>query len=395
MSSTEEAGAGSFRITLAVALVGLSGAWNAGNVGPVASELASEFDVSLAIIGVLAGTLYLGSVILGLLVAAQIGERTGLLRGLKLSCAMLVVGNLLFAIAPVFVGLAAGRVIVGLSFALTNTLGAVWARNSGGVRLLGVFGGSIQLGIALALLIGSGLADLGVDWRVGFVISAALGAVAYVAIPRGDAAGPSPRPHGTGFLAAALRRARVYRLAMLFISLFGVPMILSAWLIEYLSREGDIATAVAGVVAFLLFGLSAAVRVFGAQLQQRGVPHTVLGGALGLAAIGMAALTLDPVLAVAFVAVVLLAFGFGIPYATALSEAQDLYPEAPGEPVALMTLAALVPPVVAIPVVGHAIAKGDGDVAFGILAVFVVVATIANLRRTGIPLTETETEPPS
>jgi hypothetical protein len=121
----------------------------------------------------------------------------------------------------------------------------------------------------------------------------------------------------------------------------------------------------------------------------------ILGGALGLAAIGMAALALDPVVAVAFAAVVLLAFGFGVPYATALSEAQDLYPAAPGEPVALMTLAALVPPVVAIPVVGHAIAGGDGDVAFGILAVFVVLATLANLRRTGIPLAATDERPPS
>ncbi|MEO8092066.1 MAG: MFS transporter, partial [bacterium] len=291
----------------------------------------------------------------------------------------------------IFVGLAVGRILPGLAFALMNTLGAVWARNAGGVRLVGIFGASIQLGIALALLSGSALSDLGVDWRVGFVISAALGAAAFVAIPRDAEAHPPPR-HNTGFLSAALRHARVYRLALLFMSIYGVPMILSAWLIEYLSRDGDVATALAGVVAFALFGLSAAVRVFGAQLEERGVPHGLIGGALGLAAIGLAALALEPVAAVAFAGVVLLAFGFGIPYATALTEAQDLYPEEPSEPVALMTLAALVPPIAAIPVIGHALAHGDGDLAFGIVAAFLVVATLANLRRTGIALTAPSTD---
>jgi hypothetical protein len=127
--------------------------------------------------------------------------------------------------------------------------------------------------------------------------------------------------------------------------------------------------------------------VFGAQLKQRGVPHVVLGGSLVLAAIGMAVLAFEPAEAAAFAAVVLIAFGFGVPYATALTEAQALYPRAPGEPVALMTFAALVPPIVAIPIIGHALARGEGPLAFGLLGAFLVVATVANLRQTGIPLT--------
>jgi DHA1 family inner membrane transport protein len=385
------AGPGSRRVAVAVALLGLSGAWNAGNVGPVADEIAHDLDVSLAAVGLLAGSFFLGSCAVGLLFAAQLGERLGLGRGLRLACAMLVAGNLLFAVSPDFAALAIGRVLPGLAFALMNTLGAVWARNSGGLRLLGVFGASIQLGIALALLLGSGLSDLGVDWRVGFAISAALGAAAFVAIPAGAQAPPAPK-RDSGFLAAALRHARVYRLSLLFISIYGVPMILSAWLIEYLLLEGGVAKSPAGAISFLLFGLSAAVRVVGARLQQQGVRHGLLCGSLGLAAVGLAALTLDPSVAVAFAGVVLLGVGFGIPYATALSEAQDLYPPAPSEPVALMTLAALIPPIVAIPVVGNALDNGHGELSFGLLAAFVVLAALANLRRTGIPLTAASAE---
>ena len=167
-----------------------------------------------------------------------------------------------------------------------------------------------------------------------------------------------------------------------------MPLTLSAWLVEYLAREGDATTTAAGVASFLLFGLSAATRLLGAQLQQRGLPHRLLGGALGLAAIGLAAIAFEPAIAVAFAAVVVLAVGFGIPYATALSEAQALYPSAPTEPVALMTLAALIPPAIVIPLFGHALSRGDGEIVVWGLAVFVALATVANLRRTGIPLTE-------
>ena len=82
----------------------------------------------------------------------------------------------------------------------------------------------------------------------------------------------------------------------------------------------------------------------------------------------------------------LIAFGFGIPYATALTEAQSLYPGGPGEPVALMTFAALVPPIVAIPLIGHALRAGR-PARVRILAAFPCLAAVANLTRTGIPLT--------
>lgn len=380
----------SMRVTVTVALIALSGAWNAGNVGPVASELATEFDVSLAIIGTLAGTLFFGANVLGLLFAAQIGEAIGLVRALRVACALVVAGNLLFALTPIFAGLAVGRILPGLGFALTTTVGIVWARDVGGVRLVGVFGASIQLGIALALLTGSLLADSGIDWRVGFLISATLGALAFAAIPPDAVSNPLPERRSQGFLKLAFRSTRVYRLALMFISIYGVPMILGAWLIEYLSSDGDVSKTVAGFSSFLLFGLSAVARAYGATLKQKGYGHTFLAGTLGLAAVGLAFVAFDPVAAAAFASAVLLAVGFGIPYATALTEAQDLYPEEPAEPLALMTLIALLLPIIVIPVVGHAISRGSGDVAFGLLALFLVVAAFANLKRTGIPLTAGE-----
>jgi MFS family permease len=374
-------------VTAAVALMALSGAWNAGNVGPVASELASEFDVSLALIGALAGTLFFGANVVALVFAPAIGEATGLVRALRLACGLIVAGNLIFALSPVFGGLAIGRILPGIGFAITTTVGIVWARHVGGIRLLGVFGASIQLGIALALLTGSLLADAGVDWRVGFVVSAALAAVAYVAIPGDAQSPPLPERRSAGFLSLALRSSRVYRLALMFISIYGVPMILGAWMIEYLSSEGDVGKSIAGFSSFLLFGMSAVARAWGAGLEQRGLGHALLCGALALAGAGLALIAFEPVAAAAIVGALLIATGFGIPYATALTEAEDLYPEEPAEPLAFMTLIALLLPIFVIPLVGHAIARGSGDIAFGLLAAFLALAAVANLKKTGFPLT--------
>lgn len=378
------------RVVAAVALVGLSGAWNGGNVGPVASQISAEFDVSLAAVGLLSGTIFLGSVVVGLLFAAQLGDRAGLLRGLRLACLGLAIGNAIFALSPDFAGLAVARVLPGLAFALVNVLGAVYARQAGGVRLIGVFGAAIQLGIAGALVVGSVLVDLGADWRVGFAISALLGALALATLPRTETPGSDLPKRRPGFLRAALGRARVWRLALLFVAVYGVPLTLSAWIVEYLVRDGGVKTGIAGALSFLLFALAAAMRLTGAQLQQRGAGHLALAATLGFSALGLALLAVDPSTPFALIAVVAMGIGFAIPYATMMTEAQQLFPDAPSEPLALMTLAALIPPIVAIPLVGQALDDGNGEVAMLALAAFLVVATLLNLRRSGIPLTAPE-----
>jgi predicted MFS family arabinose efflux permease len=81
-----------------------------------------------------------------------------------------------FAASPLFSGLLLGRVLVGLRAGFAFVVGPIMvARTSGGLRLLGLFGGAVTLSIALALEIGGVLQDVGLDWRIGFVISAIVG----------------------------------------------------------------------------------------------------------------------------------------------------------------------------------------------------------------------------
>jgi predicted MFS family arabinose efflux permease len=381
----EAAGKGakpSARVVAAAALVPLSAAWNAGNVGPVAGEIASDFDRSLGLVGAVTGSVFFGVSIVTLFFAARLSGRIGLVPALRLAMALVIGGNALIALTPGFGGLAGGRVVVGVAFALGSALGVVWVRQVGGVRLLGVFGASIQLGIAGALAVGSLLSHTGVDWRVSFVVSAALGVVALAVLPAHGRHEPTTGATGH-FLRAALRNPRVYRTAFLFMAVYGVPMILGAWLVEYLVSDADLAKAAAGALGFVLFGITAAARFGGARLRARGVPRVAVVATLGLAPLGLVALALDPTLPLVLAAMILIAVGLGSPYATMLDEAQALYPQDRARVIALMTVCGRMTPAIAIPLVGHALGRGDGALAFGAVGAFVALALLANLRGGG------------
>jgi MFS family permease len=370
-----------------IAFLGLSSAWNAGNVGPVASELAREFGTTLVTIGVLTGTVFFAGNLVFLAVAARVAERIGVITALRIACISTALGNVVLAVTPGAAGLGVGRLIAAVSLAWVAALAPVYARQVGGVLLIGIFGASIQLGIAGGLIVGSVLANQGVDWRVGFVVSAAVGIVA-LALLHGVTVAREPLKRTRGFLRAAVGKLRVYRLALLFISVYGIPVILGAWLVQYLTDEGGLRAAVAGALSFVLFATSATMRFVGAEMQKRGTPHVVLASFLGLAAGGMVLLVIESSLALAVPAVLALGAGFALPYAVMLLEGQRLFPREPAEPLALLTMVALAPPIFVIPLIGLALDDGKGEIAFGILAAFLAFATLVNLRPSGRPVAD-------
>lgn len=361
--------------------------WAAGNIGPISAELAAEFDVSLGAVGLLSGTLFLGTSIVVLLLAPFVSERLGLVGALQLAAITVVAGNVLFAVAPSFGFLVGGRVLAGVGLALVSGLGPVYARQLGGLRAVGMFGAGIQLGIAGALLVGAVLVDLGAGWRVGIAVSALIGAMP-LAFLRPGAAAAARHGHVPGFAQAAARSPWVFRLALMFVAIYGVPLVLAAWLVPYLTGpDGNVAHGIAGVLSFILFGVSAAGRFGGAALEQRGVRHSLLAVSLVLSAAGVFAIATEPAVGVALPATVAIGLGVAIPYAMMLASAQRLFPAEPEAPVAQLTLLALCFPVVVIPVLGAALDSGDGAIGFAALAGFLLLATVANLRPADRPVT--------
>jgi MFS family permease len=364
----------------AVFLVALGAAWSVGNVGAVVDQLTTEFDISLATVGLLSGTLLLGFSIPGTLLAPKIGERIGIVRTMIVAVVLGAAGNLIFAASPVFAGLVVGRAVTGFGLGMAVVAGPVFAGATAGVTRVALFGAAIQLGAAGGLGLGAILGDLGVDWRLTFVLSAAVGLTAIPFLVKRKDISYEPRGGG-GFLRLALRSGRVWRLAALFVSIFSVPLILGSWLVHYLNVDQGFAAATAGALSFIMFGVSAAAREGGGMLAKRGFSPTLLvGGAAFLAAAGLALLALESSVALASVAVIAAGIGFALPYGSAVAQAQRLYPSEPSDPVALVTLVGSAIPVPLVPLIGALLDDGYGEGVFLALAAIVAVAGALNLR---------------
>jgi nitrate/nitrite transporter NarK len=178
-----------------------------------------------------------------------------------------------------------------------------------------------------------------------------------------------------------LRNLGLCRVGLVYVGSFGIQLIVGAWLIHYLTQGDGIAVSLAGLLAFVMFGVSALARDLGGTLSARGVSAVVLVGiAPLLAATGLAMIAVDRSFAVALPAVVLMGIGFSTPYAVMMDEAQRLFPQEPLAPITLLQLGANAVPMIAIPIVGAALAAGSGDTALVALAAFCALGGIANLR---------------
>jgi predicted MFS family arabinose efflux permease len=360
-------------------LLGLGVGWGAGNVGPVVLQLGAQFHTTLAAVGLLSGTVYFAAVMVATPFAVPLAGRVGVVRTTAVAAVVMAAGNAVFAAGPVFAGLLLARVLVGVGCAFALIAGPVMARVLGGLRLLGLFGGSITLGIAVALGLGSALDDAGVNWRVGFIISAAVCLLPLLVLPAAVQGTPSARPD-RAFIRAALATPATWRLLALFVAANGVPLIVGAWLVAYLTRDVDLRAALAGVLAFVVFGLTTVVRPIGGRLARRAQRYGLLAGVGSLlAAAGLLALAASSSWLAAGAAVLLMGVGFALPYAVMMDAAQQLFPDRATTTLARIQTGPNVVPIFVIPLVGAAIDNGHAPLAFVALAAFVAAAGAVNL----------------
>ncbi len=376
--------AGGTRDLIGFGLFGGAAAWNSGDVGPAAAAIADDLGVSLAAVGVLGGTVFFAGLVVAKLGAATVTRRIGVIAAARITCLAAVVGNVVIAVSPVFAGVAAGRLLAGVGLGMALVLGPVLARRAGGVRLVGLFGGSVTIGVAAAVGAGSVLRGAGVDWRLDFVLAAVVAASALVVLPPVPAAAIS-----SGSVIALARRTvgslPAWRLELLFMTALGIPYVLGVWLIPFLTKDAGLSTALAGALGVGLYALNALMRPEGARLEARGRSLALLGGlAPIIAAAGLVALAFGGELGV-IVGVALAGAGFAIPYAPMYDEAARLFADARVAAIGLFSVGGNLLPLVATPPLGAAIASGHGDLAFAALAAISLLAGLVNLRPVAPP----------
>lgn len=362
---------------LAAAIVG----WNCGNVGPVVGSLTREFDIGLGEVGLLSGAYFFAGSAVGSLVGATMARRIRVMVGIWACCVLSIVGNLIFAAGDTVGVLAVGRVFAGLAFGLAAVFVPAYARAVGGVRLVGLFGAGLTLGVAAALFLGSILEGEGVSWRVAFLITAALAAIALPILPNERVEIPRTASEGEGLAREALPNQAWWRVQLLGITTLNIPLIIGAWLVHFLITGYDMSSAEAGALAFGLFGISAVMRDIAGRMTAAGdSPSMLVIVGLALGAGGLVLLGVGDSTLAAVVSLVLMGVGLSLPYPLYYDEAERVLPDRPIGSLGLMQVGTGIFPIPVIPAFGAALASGDADLAFAGLAAFTLLTLVLNAR---------------
>jgi DHA1 family inner membrane transport protein len=360
--------------------------WNCGNVGPVVQPLSDEFNLSLSEVGLLAGTFFFAGSAVASLIGAELARRVRVLWGIWACCLLSAVGNVLIAIGPSFAALAAGRVIAGLSFGVAALFVPAYARVMGGVKMLGIFGAGLTLGVAASLFLGSVMEGAGVDWQVAFVITAALALIALPLLPNEPVKVPRAASEGTGLVREALTSGTWWRVELLGNATLDIPLIIGAWVVHYLTTGDGLSPTVAGALAFMLFGISAVMRDLAGRMSAAGVrPSVLVIVGLGLAAAGLVLLGQVHSVVLVGLAIALIGVGLSLPYPHYYDEAEQVLPDRPLGGLGLLQVGAGVFPIPVVPLFGAALASGDADLAFASLAAFTLLTAALNVRPSAAP----------
>jgi predicted MFS family arabinose efflux permease len=363
---------------LAAAITG----WNCGNVGPVVGSLTREFGFTLGEIGLLSGAFFFGGSAAGSLAGAAVARRIRVLSGIWACCLLSIAGNLIFAAGDSFAVLAVGRVFAGLAFGLAAVFVPAYARVMGGVRMVGLFGAGLTLGVAAALLLGSILEGEGVDWRVAFLITAALAAVALPLLPNETVPVKRAASEGEGGLAReALTNQAWWRIQLLGITTLNIPLIVGAWLVHFLITGYGLSAATAGVFSFVLFGISAVMRDLAGRMTAAGAgPSMLVLVGLGIGSAGLVLLGIGDSAGLALIAIALMGVGLSLPYPLYYDEAERVLPDRPIGSLGLMQVGAGIFPIPVVPLFGTALASDDAGLAFTSLAAFALLTLVLNAR---------------
>jgi predicted MFS family arabinose efflux permease len=374
---------------LAAAIVG----WNCGNVGPVVGSLQREFDIGLGEVGLLSGTFFFAGSAVGSLVGAAVARRIRVMAGIWACCVLSLVGNLIFAAGDSVGVLAVGRVFAGLGFGLAAVFVPAYARAVGGVKMVGLFGAGLTLGVAAALFLGSVLEGADVSWRVAFLITAALAAVALPILPNEDVEIPRTASEGQGLVGECLTNQAWWRVQLLGLTTLTIPLVVGAWLVHFLITGYGMSAAEAGALAFALFGISAVMRDLAGRMTAAGdSPALLVIVGLALGAGGLFLLGVGDSTLAAVVSLVLMAVGLSLPYPLYYDEAERVLPDRPIGSLGLMQVGTGIFPIPVIPAFGAALASGDADLAFAGLAAFTLLTLVLNARPPVQPRESSEPE---
>jgi nitrate/nitrite transporter NarK len=354
---------------------------NYTNYGPLIPVLSKELHINGGQAGLLSTFLFLGLAVM-YIPAGALADRFGPRPVLIGFSVVLVLGGILLPLIPNLAWILACRMIIGFGAGGTFVAGAGVAASLGKHAPLGqgLYGGSVQIGSGLALLLTPQLAAW-FNWQGAFLCWGLLGIASIVVWVLVDD-GFKKHERQKIDVRAGLRSRAVWTLGLSHMGTFGLGNAIAAWIAIYLIQQYGLSLGMAatlgsfallsGVFFRPLGGILISRRVIGA------IPLLRVGTILG--AVGVALLAIPLRLApIAAFGIAMIAIGATIPYTSVFNEAARLKGVGKGIAQGLVSMISTPTVLLGPPLIGFLFNRsGSITLAFSVILPFATIAVIAS-----------------
>jgi nitrate/nitrite transporter NarK len=351
------------------------------NYGPLIPILQTELHINSAQAGLMSTLLFLGLAVT-YIPAGALTDRYGPRPVLIGSCILLALGGVLLPLIPNIIWILLCRTIVGFgaggAFVAGAGVSASMSKHSSLAQ--GLYGGSVQIGSGLGLLV-TPLLYSWFGWRGTFLFWGLLpisAIIAWLFINDGQEAHIPTKVD----VKAGLRSPSVWTLGLSHMGTFGLGNAIAAWIAVYLVHQYGLTLGLAatlGSIALLtgmffrpLGGILLARRIIGA------IPLLRMGTIMGFVGVALLAIPIRfTPLVVAGMG--LIAIGATIPYTSVFNEAARL--RGVGKGIAQGLVSVISSPTVLLgpPIIGFLFEhNGNFTLAFGSILIFSAIAVTAS-----------------
>lgn len=361
----------------ALCLTSAVSAVNYTNYGPLIPVLRSDLHISNGEAGLMSTLLFLGLAVM-YIPAGALADRYGQRPVLIGSSFLLAGGGMLLPLFPNFTWILFCRIITGIGTGGVFVAGAGIAAGMGKHAALaqGLYGGSVQIGSGLGLLLTPILYGW-FGWRGAFFfwgLLAVLVVITWLIVNDGKEVHTPTKVD----VKAGLRSPAVWTLGLSHTGTFGLGNAIAAWIAVYLAHQYGLPLGLAATLGSIALLTGVIFRPLGGILIGRGIIGAIallrLGTIMGF--LGVAFLAL-PVHIPFFVVVgmALIAIGATIPYTSVFNEAARLKDVGKGVAQGLVSIISVPTVILGPPLIGFLFGyTGNFTLAFGSILLFSVVA---------------------
>ncbi|HEX9133583.1 MAG TPA: MFS transporter [Ktedonobacteraceae bacterium] len=366
---------------VALCLTSVVTAVNYTNYGPLIPVLQTDLHINSGQAGLMSTLLFLGLAV-AYIPAGALADRYGSRPVLIGSSILIAAGGMLLPLIPNFTWILFCRAIAGIGAGGTFVAGAGVAASIGKHSSLaqGLYGGSVQIGSGLGLLLTPFLYAW-FSWRGAFLLWGILAisiVITWVFVNDGQVAHTPTKVD----LKAGLRSPSVWTLGLAHMGTFGLGNAIAAWIAVYLAHQYGLTLGLAATLGSIALLTGMFFRPLGGILIGRGmiraIPLLQMGTIMGFIGVALLALPLHvPLLVIAGMS--LIAIGATIPYTSVFNEAARLRDVSKGIAQGLVSMISVPTVILGPPLIGFLFENtGNFTLAFGSLLIFSSVAVISS-----------------